>query len=42
MIYKPHDYQEYSIKWILEHPKAGLFLDMGLGRQNIMYPNRNK
>ena len=32
MIYKPHDYQEYSINWILAHEKAGLFLDMGLGK----------
>ena len=32
MIYKPHDYQAYSINWILKNPKAGLFLDMGLGK----------
>lgn len=27
-----HGYQEYSVQWILDHPYAGLFLDMGLGK----------
>lgn len=26
------DYQEHSIKWILDRPFSGLFLDMGLGK----------
>lgn len=28
----PHDYQEYSIKKIIENNQAGLFLDMGMGK----------
>lgn len=28
----PHDYQEYSINKIIENKKAGLFLDMGMGK----------
>lgn len=28
----PHDYQEYSIQKIIDHPAAGLFLDMGMGK----------
>lgn len=27
-----HPYQDYSIDWILKHPYAGLFLDMGMGK----------
>ncbi len=27
-----HNYQKYSAKFIVEHPAAGLFLDMGLGK----------
>lgn len=29
--YKPYDFQEYCINRILDTPKLGLFLDMGLG-----------
>lgn len=25
-----HPYQEYVVNWIIEHPKSGVFLDMGL------------
>lgn len=32
MIFKPHAYQAHCIKKILEIPKLGLFLDMGLGK----------
>ncbi|QEH69733.1 SNF2-related protein [Cellulosilyticum sp. WCF-2] len=32
MLFIPHDYQAYSIKWILDNPKSGLFLEMGLGK----------
>ncbi|GMB00905.1 DEAD/DEAH box helicase [Pelosinus sp. IPA-1] len=32
MIFKPHQYQEYAIKKILELPECGLFLDMGMGK----------
>lgn len=28
----PHDYQKYSIDWIIEKPYCGLLLDMGLGK----------
>ncbi len=28
---KLHDYQEYAIDFIKEHPIAALLLDMGLG-----------
>lgn len=30
--YTPKIYQEKALKWMLEHPKCGLFLDMGLGK----------
>lgn len=32
MIFKPHAYQEHCINKILDTPKIGLFLDMGLGK----------
>lgn len=32
MIFKPHGYQAHCIKKIIETPKIGLFLDMGLGK----------
>lgn len=32
MIFKPHGYQSYCIRKILEIKKLGLFLDMGLGK----------
>lgn len=31
MKFIPHNYQERAGAFILEHPKAGVFLDMGLG-----------
>lgn len=31
-IYKPHDYQDYTTKRIIDTPKVGVFLDMGLGK----------
>ena len=27
----PHDYQQYAINYIVNHPTAAVFLDMGLG-----------
>ncbi|MDU9419002.1 DEAD/DEAH box helicase [Staphylococcus lloydii] len=30
--FKPYDYQAYAIKKIIDNPKYGLFLDMGLGK----------
>lgn len=35
MKYKPHDYQQYAIQFIRDHPEAALFLDMGLGKTII-------
>lgn len=32
MKFIPHDYQKRCIQFILDHPAAGLFLDMGLGK----------
>lgn len=32
MIYRPYEYQQTAMKWILNHPRCGLFLDMGLGK----------
>ena len=35
MKYNPHDYQTYATNFILEHPIAAVFLDMGLGKSVI-------
>ena len=35
MKYIPHNYQDYATNKILELPKVGLFLDMGLGKTVI-------
>lgn len=35
MRFKPHDYQEYAIRFILGHPLAAIILDMGLGKTSI-------
>ncbi len=32
MIYKPYEYQRTATQWILDNPRCGLFLDMGLGK----------
>lgn len=32
MIFKPHDYQQRAIEFIIGHPRCALFLDMGLGK----------
>lgn len=29
MIFRPYEYQRQAIEWILDHPRCGLFLDMG-------------
>jgi SNF2 family DNA or RNA helicase len=36
MKYRPHDYQRYAIQFILEHPVAAVFLDMGMGKTSIV------
>lgn len=35
MKYQPHDYQAYATRFILEHPTAAVFLQMGLGKSVI-------
>lgn len=35
MKYIPHDYQRFCIDFALEHPAAGLLLDIGLGKTSI-------
>ena len=35
MLYKPHEYQTYATDFILEHPIAAVFLEMGLGKSVI-------
>lgn len=35
MKYEPYDYQEYATQWILDKEKAGLLLDMGMGKSVI-------
>lgn len=32
MRFKPHEYQERAIRWIIDHDRCALFLDMGLGK----------
>lgn len=32
MRYRPHDYQDYAMQFILDHPVAAIFLDCGLGK----------
>lgn len=32
MKYKPYEYQQTAKRWILQHQRCGLFLDMGLGK----------
>lgn len=35
MVFKAHDYQERAIRFVEDHPAAGLFLEMGLGKTVI-------
>ena len=37
MKYIPHDYQSRAKDFILEHPKAGMLLEMGLGKTCLLY-----
>ena len=32
MRYTPHPYQQNAFRWIIDHPRCCLFLDMGLGK----------
>lgn len=36
MIYKPHEYQEYAIGFIKDHPIAAILLDLGMGKTSIV------
>lgn len=42
MRFRPHDYQQFSIDFILNHKTAALLLDMGLGGQNSDHADRHK
>jgi len=35
MEYKPYDYQKRAIRWVLDHPRCALFMQMGLGKSSI-------
>ena len=35
MKYSPHNYQIYATDFIVGHPEAAVFLDMGLGKSVI-------
>lgn len=35
--WKPHDYQKKGVKFLIEHPVAGLLLDPGLGKTSITF-----
>lgn len=35
MRYEPHDYQQFAIEYIRDHPVAAVLLDMGLGKTSI-------
>lgn len=35
MKYEPHDYQQFAIEYIRDHPVAAVLLDMGLGKTSI-------
>lgn len=35
MKFNPYDYQRTAIRWVLDHPRCCLFLDMGLGKSII-------
>ena len=31
MKFVPHEYQQYATEYIMNHPVAAIFMDMGLG-----------
>ena len=33
--YKPRPYQQLATNWLLDKPKAALFLDVGLGKSSV-------
>lgn len=42
MKFIPHDYQEFNYNFILDKPKSGLLLDMGLGKTASVLMSMNK
>ena len=36
MKFRPYEYQQTAIKWIIDNPRCGLFLDMGLKVAKVM------
>lgn len=42
MRYKPHEYQKYAIRFILDHPVAAILLDMGMGKTSIVLSALNE
>lgn len=35
MKYVPHAYQQFATDFIVTHPTAAIFLDMGMGKSSI-------
>lgn len=35
-LYKPHNYQQYAIDFIVNHPISAILLDMGMGKTSIV------
>ena len=35
MRYEPHEYQEYAVQYIIDHPVSAVLLDCGLGKTSI-------
>lgn len=31
MKFMPHEYQQFAVEYLIDHPIAAVFLDMGLG-----------
>ena len=42
MKFMPHDYQKRAIRKIVDQDSVGLFLDMGLGRQDCHHHDRDR
>ena len=42
MKFRPYEYQQTAIKWIIDNPRCGLFLDMGLGKTIITLNHINR
>lgn len=35
MEFRPHDYQQQALQWVLDKPKTGLFIPMGKGKTSV-------